>query len=343
MIGRFSFYRHPGEGRGLSNPGRAILWEIPAFAGMTVKVMVALLVMTTPVAARPMRIVSLNPCADAVLMHVAEPKQIAAISHYSHDARATSIPLRQALRFPVTSGTAEEVLALRPDLVIAGPHVALPTIHALERQKIALMRLDVAESVEQSKSQISDIAAAIGMPQRGARLNAAIDKALRASAPSDDRLMPALIWQGSGMVPGANTLADELLRRTGFRNMSSAYGLKQWDILPLEHLLARPPRVLFTAGGAAGRSDRMLSHPVIRRLSHRIVISDYAPRLLHCAGPSMIDAVKRLSQVRKSLKTLPPQHASFRRRPESPSVRQDQDLGDPSIRRGVGKKEARPK
>ena len=89
--------------------------------------------------------------------------------------------------------------------------------------------------------------------------------------------------------------------------------------------------------------EALLAELKWRSRPHRIVISDYAPRLLHCAGPSMIDAVKRLSQVRKSLKTLPPQHASFRRRPESPSVRQDQDLGDPSIRRGVGKKEARPK
>lgn len=262
----------------------------------------SVLALATPATARPMRIVSLNPCADAVLMHVAAPRQIAAISHYSHDPRATSIPLRQALRFPVTSGTAEEVLARRPDLVIAGPHVALPTIHALERQKIALMRLSVPESVEQSKSQITEIATAIGAPQRGARLNAAIDAALRASRPGDKALIPALIWQGGGMVPGANTLADELLRRTGFRNMSSFYGLQQWDVLPLEHLLARPPRVLFSAGGAAGRRDRMLNHPAIRRLSHRIAIRDYAPRLLHCAGPSMIDAVMRLSQVRRALK-----------------------------------------
>ena len=145
------------------------------------------------------------------------------------------------------------------------------------------------------------------------------------------------------MVPGAHTLTDELLRRTGFRNMSSAYGLQQWDVLPLEHLLARPPRVLFSAGGAAGQGDRMLSHPALRRLSRRIAIRDYAPRLLHCAGPSMIDAVKRLSQVRRSLKTPPPQHASFRRRPESPSAWHDQNLGDPGLRRGDGKKEARQK
>src|SRR3546814_10330346 len=71
-------------------------------------------------AAAPARVVSLNPCVDSILMHVADPGQIAAISHYSHDPKATSIPLGQARRFRATYGTAEEVIALRTDLVIAG-------------------------------------------------------------------------------------------------------------------------------------------------------------------------------------------------------------------------------
>ncbi|MBB4640118.1 ABC transporter substrate-binding protein [Rhizorhapis suberifaciens] len=267
--------------------------------------LIALANLTGPAAARPLRIVSLNPCADAILMHIADPSQIAAISHYSHDPRATSIPLSQALRYPATSGTAEEVLAKRPDLVIAGPHVDLPTIHALERQNINLLRIDVPETIEQSQSQIAQIAATLNVPRRGKLLNARIDAALSKARPADDTFIPALIWQGGGMVPGAGTLADDLLRRTGFRNMSSAYGLRQWDILPLEHLLARPPRVLFSAGAAEGKRDRMLNHPAIRRLSHRVAMFDYAPRLLHCAGPSMIDAVTRLAEVRRSLKSHP--------------------------------------
>ena len=35
-------------------------------------------------------IVSLNPCTDAILAEVADPAQLLAISHYSHDPRATS-------------------------------------------------------------------------------------------------------------------------------------------------------------------------------------------------------------------------------------------------------------
>jgi len=81
-------------------------------------------------AAASPRVVSLNPCVDAVLMQVADPAQIAAISHYSQDPAATSIPLALARRFKATSETAEEVVALAPDLVITGEHVAPSTIAA---------------------------------------------------------------------------------------------------------------------------------------------------------------------------------------------------------------------
>src|SRR3546814_9295006 len=134
----------------------AILWVFPQ---------------SVAAAAKPQRIVSLNPCVDAVLMRIADPGQIAAISQYSLDPQATSIPIEQASHFAATSGTAEEVLAKRPDLVIAGPHVALPTIHALQRLGIRLMQFNVPQSVSESRTQISEIAQAIGAPSRGARLN----------------------------------------------------------------------------------------------------------------------------------------------------------------------------
>ena len=87
-------------------------------------------------AARLPRIVSINPCIDAVLMQVADPAQIAGISHYSQDPRATSIPLALADRFHATSGTAEEVVALRPDMVLTGPHTG-PQGLTMRRSRVA--------------------------------------------------------------------------------------------------------------------------------------------------------------------------------------------------------------
>jgi iron complex transport system substrate-binding protein len=241
------------------------------------------------------RIVSINPCIDAVLMQVADPGQIAGISHYSQDPRATSISMAQAMRFTATSGTAEEVVALAPDMVLTGPHVAPATIAALTRMKIRIVQYPVPDTVAESEDQVRDIARVIGHPQRGAALAARIATAARPAAVTP---VPALIWQSGGLVPGSGTLSADLLRRAGFRDMSAAYGLKKWDVLPLEYLVARPPRVLLSTAAADVGEDRMTSHPAVRRLAGRIKVAPYPARLMNCGGPTIIAAMARLRQVR---------------------------------------------
>ncbi|MDG5489850.1 helical backbone metal receptor [Sphingomonas sp. BGYR3] len=259
---------------------------------------------TAPVRGLP-RIVSINPCVDAVLMHVADPRQIAGISHYSQDPRATSVPLAWAKRFRATSGTAEEVVALAPDLVLAGGHVAPSTLIALDRMGIPIVQIGIPETVAESVEQVRQIADAVRRPAAGAALARRIEDAVARAAPAraapgGAAPVPALIWQGGGLVPGTGTLADDLLNRTGYRNMSADYGLKQWDVLPLEPMVARPPRVLFSVG-TAERQDRMLGHPVLAGLNRRIAIRDYPERLLHCGGPTIIDAAGQLARARQSL------------------------------------------
>lgn len=244
------------------------------------------------------RIVSMNPCVDAILMQVADHRDIAGISHYSRDPRATSIPVALARRFPATSGTAEEVIALRPTIVLTGPHAEPATIAALRRLRVRVVQIGVPATIAQSNDQVRTIAAAVGQPAAGARLIARTEAARVAAAHAP--AVSALIWQGEGLVPGGGTLADEMLRVSGFRNASADYGLRAWDVLPLEYLVARPPRVLL-APGAADREDRMLRHPVLAKLRGRIALRGFPPRLLNCGGPTIIDALARLRDVRASL------------------------------------------
>ena len=134
-------------------------------------------------------------------------------------------------------------------------------------------------------------------------LNQNIDDAFERAKPADDEKIPALIWRRGGLVPGEGTLPDELLRWTGFANVSKDYGLAQWDVLTLEHLVNRPPRLLFSDGVRIGSDGQpVMPHPVLEKLSDRITIARYPERLLHCAGPTLIDAVTILSAERRKYK-----------------------------------------
>lgn len=250
----------------------------------------------------PRRIVSINPCIDAVLREVADPAQIAGISHYSQDARATSVPLDWARRFAGVGDGAEDVVAARPDLVLAGPHVAPQTVAALDRLGVRLVRLGVPSTVDDSKAQIAEIGHILGYEERAQALNARIDAAMAAAAP-DARAAgapSALIWQDGGLVPGKGTLANELLVRAGFRSTSETLGLAQWDMVSLERLLSVAPDIVMTGSGGmdAGAGGKGGRHPALRWAATHITFSEFPSRMLHCGGPVIIDAAAHLRRIR---------------------------------------------
>lgn len=245
------------------------------------------------------RIVSLNPCVDAVLVKIADAEQILALSHYSHDPRATSVDLAQARRFRVTGGTIEEILALSPDLVVAGSFMPASTVAALERLGIRVERIGMAHNVPESLSQLEQIAQLAGQEEHGAKLASLIRQAVaQATPPAGHRPVPAAIWQSGGIVPGRDQLISDLLVRTGFLSHSAQRGMGQAEYLSLENMLADPPELILTAGTPGEGEDRMLAHPALDVLAGvRKVRLD--PALLYCGGPTIIQAVARLAQLRE--------------------------------------------
>lgn len=247
-----------------------------------------------PVLREQPTIVSLNPCTDAILAEVADPAQILAISHYSHDPRGSSMDLPTARRFHATGGTVEEVLALDPDIVVGSSFMDPATRGALGRLGMRVETVGIASTVADSEAQVRQLAALTGHPKRGEALVARIEGALAKAQPSDAPAA-AILWQPDGIVPGDGALISELMRRTGLANQSAARGMGQADYLSLERLLADPPRVLLVAGAERGQH-----HPVLARLPH-MQRATFDPTLLYCGGPTIIRAAGRLAEIRRAV------------------------------------------
>jgi iron complex transport system substrate-binding protein len=237
------------------------------------------------------RIMSFNPCIDAILLHVADPDQIVSISHFSHEPGATSLPLELSRNYPANSGTAEEAIALQPDILLLSGDTSPSTRRALVRAGIDVRVLGIPVTIDQGREQIVEIARIVGHEDRGIAMLARIDNDLAdARAPDDLERIPSLIRMADGLVPGEGTLADELLDLTGFRNASAQYGLGMWDILPLEAMIARPPSILLASGPATQS----------RQLVPGLHAAQFDVRLLQCAGPNMAEIARDLAAIRRS-------------------------------------------
>lgn len=250
----------------------------------------------------PRRIVSLTPCLDAIVVNVADRGQIAAISHYARDANTSSIA-QLARTLPITYGSAEEIVALRPDLVITGRHSSVPTRNALEQMGIRAVMLEVPETVETSIAQVEQIAALVGRPERGRALAARIRAAVQACAPPPGTpRLSALVFQANGFASAEGTLMDEMMRRAGFANAASRYGLKQTGNVRLEQLIADPPQVLLAGQlrpGTPTWADRTLNHPALAAVAGRIHRAVFPSRLMYCGGPVLIETARALTLARE--------------------------------------------
>lgn len=245
----------------------------------------------------PGQIVSNNPCVDAILAEIAAPEQIGAVSIWSHDPAATSAPLRWSRARPALGLTAEEVIAARPRLLLTGNLALGGTNAAIAQAGIPMRTYGVPATVEESIAQVGDIGRAIG---RDEAAEALADRIAEATHPRQGpHRKTAIIWQSGGFVPGQGTLQDELLARAGFANASKIYGLKQWDVLPIETLLQNPPDIIFMPDAGKGEEGRELAAraKLLRHLGGRTKIIPFPDKLLFCGGPTIIDAMARMRQA----------------------------------------------
>ncbi|MDE2043115.1 MAG: ABC transporter substrate-binding protein [Alphaproteobacteria bacterium] len=231
----------------------------------------------------PHKIVSDNPCIDAILHDVAAPEQIGAISAYSRDPAASSVPLIWARRYPTVSSTAEEIIAARPSLYITSAPIRPETQAVVTAAEIKTLALPVPNSIAESIMQVREVAHAIGRDAAGEALVARINAAARAPGTSPR----ALIYQSGGLMLGTGTLADDELRAAGMRNAARDYSDKPWDVVPLEMLILRPPDIVLARTAPRGVDLAKMHLKVVQ----------YDPQLTYCGAGTIPRALARLRQV----------------------------------------------
>jgi iron complex transport system substrate-binding protein len=248
----------------------------------------------------PSRIVSINLCADELLVALADPGQIAALSPYAVDPKLSFVA-KEAEGFRHDAAEAETVVEIDPDLVLAGRFTKLASRDMLMRLGYRVVLLDPARSIDQSIAQIREVAALVGHPDRGEALIAEIEAAherakgaaaRRATSPT------AAVYQRRGYVTGAETLTGELMAAVGLVNQGGTLAGKTGRFVSLERLIATRPDYLVVASPEIRPEDQgtaLLAHPALAELyppERRIALPEM---LTVCAGPSLPAALDWLT------------------------------------------------
>jgi iron complex transport system substrate-binding protein len=262
----------------------------------------------TSAAEVPRRIVSINLCADELVLALADPEQIAGLSVYATDP-TLSFSADAAKAFRHDASSAETVVGLNPDLVLAGRFTKTATREMLTRLGYRLELLDSARSIDSSIAVIRQVAALVGHPDRGESLVAGIVAAkARAQAAAPAGHPTAAIYQRRGYVTGGDTLSGELLAIAGFTNDGAPLAGKTGGFVPLERIVANPPDYIVVAASTRRAEDQgsaLLAHPALAALyptQKRIVLPE---KLTVCAGPSLPAALDWLAGEARRIQQTP--------------------------------------
>ncbi|WP_225766868.1 ABC transporter substrate-binding protein [Inquilinus sp. Marseille-Q2685] len=250
-----------------------------------------------PAMARPHRVVSLNLCADALVLRLADRADVQSVTWLARDPE-NSVVAAEAASVPVNRGLAEEVAALDPDLVVVGAFTPRGTVALLRRLGMPLLELGVPESLDGIRAQIRQMAAALGQAERGEQMIAAMDGRLAAvRSPASPPL--AVVLRPNGFTAGRSSLVDEILRRAGVRNLAAERGLEAYGEIPLETVALAGVRLLILnqpENGAPSLGEAMLDHPILAALPGLRVVR-VPSRLWTCGGPEVAEAAALIADA----------------------------------------------
>lgn len=257
------------------------------------------------VPSKPERIVSLSPSNDEIICALVDEKRIAGVSKFSRD-EATSYVAEVARRINVfVDRNAEQIVSLRPDLVVAARYTKIDLKGLLAEARIPLIVTTDFRNFADIESNLRLIGKAVG---EDARAHAVVDEMRRRLADARSRLRPEraglrVLYLASGnFSAGAETSIHEILIAAGMKNAASEAGIKGHVKLASEQITQINPDVILIAAGyerdrgfrQSLENDAQLS--AIGAIKERRIIAVQARNLL-TVSHHVADAVEALIEA----------------------------------------------
>ncbi|MBY9068185.1 ABC transporter substrate-binding protein [Hyphomonas sp. WL0036] len=248
---------------------------------------------------RPMRIVSLDYCADQYVLKLADAEQILAIS--PDGVKEFSYMRDAAAGVPTVRPVAEDVLLLKPDLVVRA-YGGGPNAEAFfKRAGVPVLTVGWTSNVDSEEvgsipSLIQHMADGLGQGERGRDLVADFRTRLQTLRRRTDGEI-ALYMTPAGITTGPGSMVHEMLREAGFENFEQKPG---WRSIPLERLAYEQPDVI-----AAAFFDQLtnhpdswspMKHPVAERQMNDHTVVPLKGAWTACGGWFILDAIEALAR-----------------------------------------------
>ena len=253
--------------------------------------------------AQPIRVVSQTVGSDEMLLALAEPAQIAALSHIARDPDFSAVAA-EAEKYPsIAQGDAESVLRFQPTLVLFADYSRAELVAQIQRAGVRVLIFDRYDTLAASYGNLRTLAREIGAEAKAENLITACEarvadlrrrlagaKPVRVLAPSN-----------YGLIPGAGTTFQDLCDHAAAENLAATLGgLRGHVPPPPERLLTWPADLLVLAGhdldAVIATFAKLPPYQFMPALKERRVAL-LQPYMLSCVSHRRIDGYEMLARA----------------------------------------------
>ena len=209
-------------------------------------------------AAPPRRVVSQAVGTDDLLLALAEPGQIAALSSLAQDERYAPAFL-EAKRYPtLRNSSAEDILRYRPDLVLVTSYSPPESVVLLRRSGVKVFIVERFERLDDVYASLRSLGQVLGRTSQAEALIRTCQERVNALAKRLQGVKPIRVM-AAGIYPyasGADTSFQDICDHTGAINVAAEGGLKGIVPMPGEKALTWKADVLI---GSQERGENLLA------------------------------------------------------------------------------------
>ena len=260
----------------------------------------------TLAAGPPRRIVSAFLCTDEYVFRLVPRTRIAALSYLAADTHpVVSTIAGQVAGIPLVRASAEEIMSLRPDLVVTYENTNLHLLAQLRAAGIPLLEIPWAQSLTDVRRITLMLGDRLNAREHASAMLATMDANL-AMARSNAVKPPVrtLIYEPNGYLT-AGGVSDAVLLAGGLQSIAPSMHVTRAGTLPVEALLAAPPDILIlndSPEAAPARANLLLRHPALSALKSMAVHLSLTPLL--CPGPWSAAIAPKFAQLGHQARSL---------------------------------------
>ena len=254
-------------------------------------------------AAVPVRVVSQTVGTDEMLLALAAPEQIAALSHISKQAEYSPVAEQAKAYASISAGDSEAILKYQPTLVLFTDYSRAELISQVRKAGVPVIVFDRYATLADVFLNLRTLGKALGREREAEALIAECEARMAALAAKMKGVKNVRVVNAStyGLLSGAGTTFQDLCDHAGAENLATTLGgMKGVSPEPAEKMLAWPIDAVVLGG--EGTAAEALA-PLREILPYRLIPAVKAGRavvvpsaLLASVSHHRIEAYERLAR-----------------------------------------------